>query len=108
MNPTPAGFACDMSALSPVERVKHLANTARLIKTVQGVHEQGRGYSLQFANETATILWVAEFISLERLCCPFFDFVLQVEAGNEYVALQITGPEGSKDFIRSEFGEMIR
>lgn len=103
-----AGFACNLSALSPVERVKHLTNTGRLMKTVQAVQEQGRGYSLQFANERGTIVQVAEFISLERLCCPFFDFALQVEAGNESVALQISGPEGIKDFIRLELGEMIR
>jgi hypothetical protein len=108
MNTNQSVFACNMGALSPVERVRHLANTAQLIKTVRAVQEQDQGYSLRFANKSATILQVAKFVALERLCCPFFDFALEVRAGADSVALEITGPEGIKDFIRSEFGEVIR
>jgi hypothetical protein len=100
-------FVCNMNALTPDEREGHGRNTASLMKTLQGVQEEANGYSFHFASETRTILQIAEFIALERLCCPFFDFTLQVRAGDQSVALQIAGAAGVKDFIRSEFGEVI-
>ncbi|SRR5258708_39586877 len=98
-------FACNMNALSPVERVRHGVNTVRLMKNLQGIQENMNGYSLHFAKETRNIRQIAEFISFERLCCPFFDFMVQIRAEDEYVEVQISGAEGIKDFIRSEFGE---
>jgi hypothetical protein len=100
-------YACNMNALTPVERVRHGVNTAKLMKNLQGIQEEANGYSLRFAKETRNIQQIAEFISFERLCCPFFDFVVQVRAEAESVELQISGPEGVKDFIRSEFREVF-
>jgi hypothetical protein len=102
------GFVCNMSVLTPHERERHSQNTTNLMKTLQGVAEVANGYSFHFANETQTILQIAEFISLERLCCPFFDFTLQLRAEDKSITLQIAGTDGIKDFIRSEFGEIIQ
>ncbi len=46
----------------------------------------------------------AEFITRERLCCPFFRFELALEPGSEALALRLTGPEGVREFIRQEMG----
>jgi len=108
MSSDPSVFACDMNALTLAERVRHGVNTSRLLKSLQGVDENANGYALHFSNETQTIQQAAEFISLERLCCPFFDFSLHVGPGNEPIDLRLTGADGIKDFIRSEFGGVIR
>src|SRR5581483_8608605 len=89
-------FACNMNALTLKERTQHVANTSQLMKTLHEVREEANGYSLHFANETRIIRKIAEFISLERLCCPFFDFTLQVKAEDTSVALQIAGAEASR------------
>jgi hypothetical protein len=107
MNSTPPAFACNMDALTLTERMRHVANTAHLMKTLRAVREDANGYSFQFANETQVIRKIAEFVSLERLCCPFFDFTLQVKAEDASVSLQIAGAQGIKDFIRTEFSEAI-
>jgi hypothetical protein len=50
-----------------------------------------------------TILRAAEFISLERLCCPFFNFVLEVEPESGPLWLKMTGQDGVKQFLQAEF-----
>ena len=45
------------------------------------------GYAFRFASDTQAILRVAEFITIERLCCPFLNFRVEVAEDN--------GPTGS-------------
>ena len=52
-------------------------------------------------------LWLKELfnvVSLERRCCPFLNFKLTVEAGDGPIWLELTGPVGTKDFLRTLFG----
>lgn len=61
------------------------------------------GYSYRFDGTDETIDSVTAFIKSERLCCEFFSFKLVVSS--ERVAwLDITGPDGAKQFIVSELG----
>jgi hypothetical protein len=50
---------------------------------------------------------LAEFISLEKLCCPFLSFVVDVEREGGPVWLRLTGREGVKAFIREEIGGLL-
>jgi hypothetical protein len=43
---------------------------------------------------------IAEFISNERLCCPFLNFTLNVVSIHEPVSLSLTGPLGTQEFLR--------
>jgi hypothetical protein len=45
---------------------------------------------------------VAEFVTLERRCCPFFDFALEVSADAPQVRLKIGGGPDVKEFMRSQ------
>ncbi|MGI9167336.1 MAG: hypothetical protein ACR2G5_13325 [Pyrinomonadaceae bacterium] len=49
----------------------------------------------------------AEFIALERLCCPFFGFAVEVEREGGAVWLILTGREGVKPFIIAEIGDHL-
>ena len=44
-----------------------------------------------------------EMIDRLRLCCPFMRFRLTIEPGNGPALLELTGPEGTKDFLRALF-----
>lgn len=44
----------------------------------------------------------AEFITLERLCCPFLSFQLAVAEEKGPLWITLTGPEGVNDFLRLE------
>lgn len=46
----------------------------------------------------------AEYVTLERLCCPFFDFALEAKREAGPVWLTLTGREGVKEFAKIEFG----
>jgi hypothetical protein len=54
--------------------------------------------------EATTIQDLAEFITYERLCCPFFDLEIVVEREGGPAWLRLRGREGVKEFIRIEFG----
>jgi hypothetical protein len=57
------------------------------------------GYALRFAAEQYDE--VTEFIGNERLCCPFFTFVLEVGPGHTPLWLKITGDEDVKAFLQA-------
>jgi hypothetical protein len=100
-------FACAMDAIEPNKRQQHIATAQHLFRSVGEIRELSNGYAFHLPNESDMLLKVAEFISLERLCCPFFGFTLEIEPGGGAVWLQLTGREGVKPFIRAEIGEFM-
>ncbi len=97
-------LACNLGAFDVEQRGRYQQVTERLMDVVEEFHELPEGYKFRCPSDESTVLNLAEFIALERLCCPFFTFNLEVEANSGPVWLYITGPEGVKDFILSEFG----
>lgn len=45
---------------------------------------------------------------MERLCCPFLNFQLEVNGKHKDWWLSLTGPEGVKDFLDAEFALSAR
>ena len=104
--PDQSPIACDMSVLSPVQRERHLAASRQLFSTLKQTRELSNGYEFRIDGPTA-ILQAAEFISLEKVCCPFLNFEIEVEAENGPVWLRLTGREGVKAFVREEIGGLL-
>ena len=100
-------FACDMTAIAADQRNAHLAITSELFRTVENIRELPNGYSFRLPNESDVLLKAAEFIALERLCCPFFGFDLEIEREGGAVWLSLTGREGVKPFIIAEIGNHL-
>lgn len=100
-NNTP--FACNMAALNH-EQKKRVLDLLKELKTKrQEVVELPDGYAFRFAMDSDTFKNAAEFITLERLCCPFFEFELAAEKADGAMWLRLKGREGVKDFIKTEF-----
>jgi hypothetical protein len=97
-------FFCNLSAMDADQRKHHRELTERLRESVKEVRELADGYGFRFAADTNSIRLVAEWVALERLCCPFFAFQLEVGSDNKPLWLRITGREGVKPFMQSEFG----
>lgn len=97
-----APLFCDLNALDPAQREKHQANTEQLFGSVEQIEELPDGYAFRWRAESVTILKVADFISLEHLCCPFFNFALELEAENGPLWLKLSGRAGVKQFILAE------
>jgi hypothetical protein len=100
-------FACDMNAIPADQRQAHLATIDKLFRVVETVHELPNGYSFRLPNDSATLLTAAQFIELERLCCPFFGFGLEIEREGGGVWLSLTGREGVKPFIMAEIADHL-
>lgn len=98
---------CNMDIFTPAEREGHIRNTTRLYRSVQDVREAKHGYEFIFPNESKVITDLAEFISSERLCCPFLEFTLKVSPNEKPISLQLSGPEGTREFLQAEFHEVF-
>lgn len=98
----PVALACDLSALDPEARQRHQVVSQQLFQLFQAVEEQPAGY--RFHLRVDHILLAAEFITRERVCCPFFNFMLNVPSAGDSIWLELAGGEGVKDFILVELG----
>ena len=97
-------FACSLTALNAEQRKRHAELAKTLHESVKEVQELPDGYAFRLPDDAKTIVATAEFISYERLCCPFFKFNLEVESDGKPVWLKLTGREGVKQFLKTEFG----
>lgn len=96
-------FACSLTALTAAERAHHSDLSKELHRAVKDIRELDNGYAFQLSGEAKTISMVAEWISLERLCCPFFTFQLEIASESKPMWLRMTGRDGVKEFMRTEF-----
>jgi hypothetical protein len=100
---TDTPLSCNMGVFTPVQREAHVRTAITLFQSVQSVQDVKNGYEFTFPNETEFISKIAEFISNERLCCPFLRFTLNVFSDGEPISLSLTGPAGTPEFLRIEF-----
>ena len=96
-------FYCNVKSLSPSERARHKALTEKLLAAKNETIETEKGYEFQYSPDKVSIAEVGEWVVLESKCCPFFDFHIDFENQGKLVCLRLTGSEGIKAFIRSEF-----
>jgi hypothetical protein len=95
-------LACDMTAIPVEQRPVHLAKSREVFAQIQETRELSNGYEFRFADQLDVLKRLVDFVSLEKLCCPFLRFEIQVEAENGPVWLRLSGREGVKEFIREE------
>lgn len=100
-------IACDMSVLSPSERQTHLATSRELFSKLQAIKELPDGYEFRLADDPKVIIKLAEFVTLERLCCPFLNFATEIGAERGPMTLRLTGREGVKAFVREEISGLL-
>lgn len=64
--------------------------------------ETDKGYKYKFDGSDKTLDLLNNFIKTERLCCSFFVFTLTASSDAKSSWLELSGPEGTKDFIKHE------
>ena len=101
-------LVCNMGIFSATQREAHILVTEELIQAALSVQEVENGYQFIFPNEASFISKIAVFVSSERLCCPFLTFTMNVVSNNKPVSLSLTGPSGTQEFLRAEFGGAIQ
>jgi hypothetical protein len=83
-----------------IRRQEHLDRVAALLIEVT---EIPTGFKYTFKLESNSLEQLTTIIELERNCCPFLNFDLSIRAGEGTASLALTGPEGTKEAVKSLF-----
>lgn len=97
-----------MSAFDPVERKRHIDAISEVFGAVEEIRELPHGYAFRLPNDADWVVKAADFITKERLCCPFFGFTLELEPERGALWLSLTGRDGVKPFIAAEIGHALK
>ena len=95
-------IACDLNALTPVERERRRTLVGALAHAIVGRAELDHGFELRVDSTKLDLPALAEWVALERRCCPFLHFTIELAAGDGPVTVALSGGEGVKDFLRAE------
>jgi hypothetical protein len=96
-------IACRPGALDDQERQRSQALRAELAAAAIRADELPDGYRFTCRPDAAIFQKAAEWVGLERRCCPFLAFELSWAQGDGRAPqLSLTGPEGTKAFLAAE------
>ena len=101
--PKPIPFACNLKAFQPAERLRWRELIEQVMSAVVSARELNNGYALRMDTGRTSPVQVAQWIDLERKCCPFFDFQVAMHGEDGSLWLSLTGREGVKQFINADF-----
>jgi hypothetical protein len=95
-------IACTLKATELQERRSTILNgfrdAALEVTSIPG------GHAFRFEPTSEVLTRLFQLVDLERQCCPFLTFRLTIEAGNQTISLEITGPEQAQTIIADFFG----
>jgi hypothetical protein len=96
-------IACRLDALSPDERRRQQTLRQTLEAALARVSETLDGYVFTYRGDSDVLLHAAEWLALERRCCPFLDFELAWPADAPSPSLRLGGAPTVKAFIAETF-----
>ena len=79
----------------------------RVEAAVIRIVEVENGYVLHLPGDDVMLTLVAEWIALERRCCPFFEFAVSVGGSDPSIRVAMTGSPEVKQFLGSELGSPV-
>ena len=74
---------------------------ARFRSVVIEIGELPEGYAFHLPGDDKGIRLIAELIAAERECCPFLTFEMAAFPNLGPVIVRVTGPPGTKEFLRT-------
>ena len=101
MNDLNLPVACSLTDKELQERSHQVLQKvcAALLET----KELENGYAYRLPSDGAWIGELANLVKLERQCCLFLRFNIIVEPDHGPIWFELTGPEGTKDFLTTTF-----
>jgi hypothetical protein len=95
-------IACRLDLLSTTERRREQELLGLARQRLGAARETAAGY--RFAVPPDWLGEAGELLGLERRCCPFLAFTLEIAADQGEVTLHIHGGAGVKTFVAQTFG----
>ncbi len=96
-------IVCDPNALTADQQVRWMEIGMQMYKAVQEIQELSDGYALRLPGTSDMLMLVAEDLIMERLCCPFLTFTVELHPHPGPFWLKMTGHEGAKEFLKMAF-----
>ena len=97
-------LTCNLDGIPSPERARYRELFESLHHAIRDKRELPDGYALLLDSTQFTMDQALEWTKLERECCPFLEMQVRWDIENGPVWLDLTGPEGVKDFILGQFG----
>jgi hypothetical protein len=94
-------IACDLTVFSNSERIKHLVLAKSLLGKARQVIEHKDGFTFVFEQSPRLEVKIADWVSKEKRCCPFFSFELSRANTPPSLNLRVSGPNGAKEILRT-------
>jgi hypothetical protein len=92
-------IACRLS--DPELRKREATLLSRFKSSVLSTEELRDGYAFGILGDKEEMVLVCELILAERECCPFLTFELTAQPNMGPVSVRVTGPSGTKDFLKT-------
>lgn len=101
-------IACkrEAGAFTVQQKTRYQFLRQQLREKLQTIVELPDGYALQLPADTSTIMLAAEFVTLERRCCDFFHFHIDIEPKGGPLRLELTGNQHIKGFLEEELATL--
>lgn len=74
-----------------------------ILDSIKQVKALDKGFGLKFGSEDRDFLLVTDWVYIERVCNPFLRFVLKAESNKGPIWVNVSGPEGTQSFLKSEY-----
>jgi hypothetical protein len=94
-------IACDLTVFSNSERNEHIALAKSLLEQARQIIEHKDGFTFVFEQSPFLEMQIANWVSKEKRCCPFFSFDLSRAKTPPSLRLRIVGPNRAKEILRS-------
>jgi hypothetical protein len=91
------------SLTEPELRERRAGLLRDLRERVEEIRELESGFAFGLPGDDDSLALAMEVIRLERHCCAFLRFRLDVRPDSAPFWLEITGPEGTREMIRATF-----
>lgn len=98
-------LACNAKAIRTENRPRYNDLVRKLRSAIGARRELANGYWLRLRAEGITLAEVGEWIGMERVCCPFLTFRLDVASDSRSWDLALSGPSGTKAILNAAFSQ---
>jgi hypothetical protein len=100
-------IACQLNVFSAEESQRYQTVRKRIEGAVVRIVEMGNGYVFHLPDDDAMLAMVADWIALERQCCPFFEFNVSVGGLEPSILVALTGSPEVKRLLAAELGSGV-
>jgi hypothetical protein len=97
--PAPRPIACTLSQAELATRRNELL--PGLLRRAESQETIPGGFRWSFSETHGLLNDIASVIAVERRCCRFLSFRLTLEPDGGPLWMEVTGPEGTQEFLRS-------